>query len=60
LLTGGGSGAEGDIVILNCAALLLTAGTARTLREGASLAREALRSGAAGRLLDAYVGASND
>jgi anthranilate phosphoribosyltransferase len=60
LLTGGGSGAEGDIVILNCAALLLTAGTARTLREAASLAREALRSGAAGRLLDAYVGASND
>ena len=58
LLTGGGSGPEQDIVILNTAALLLTAGTAATLRDGADQARDALLGGRAGAVLDAYVEAS--
>lgn len=60
LLDGGGSAAERDIVILNTAALLMTAGLTDDLRTGAGMAREALLSGAAGRILDRYVEASND
>ena len=59
LLNGGGSAAEQDIAILNAAALLLTAGTASSLREGAELAREALLSGQAGRVLDSYIEATH-
>ena len=59
LLAGQGARAENDIVILNAGALLLTAGKAATLRDAASLAREALLSGEAGAVLDAYVEASN-
>ena len=59
LLAGQGTAAENDIVILNSAALLMTAGLARDLREGAGLAREALLSGKAGQLLDRFVEASN-
>jgi anthranilate phosphoribosyltransferase len=58
LLTGGGARAEQDIVVLNAAALLMTAGKSPTLREGAELARDALLAGRAGRVLDAYVEAS--
>ena len=58
LLGGRGSRAESDIVILNAAALLLTAGKANTFIEAAGLARERLLSGAAGAVLDAYVEAS--
>jgi anthranilate phosphoribosyltransferase len=58
LLSGHGSKAEQDITILNTAALLLTAGKAASLREGAGHAREALLSGHAGAVLDAYVEAS--
>ncbi len=58
LLDGGGSTAERDITILNTAALLFTAGKAADLREGAAQARDALLSGRAGKLLDAYVEAS--
>ena len=58
LLDGRGSAAERDITILNTAALLLTAGKAADLREGAAQARDALLSGRAGKLLDAYVEAS--
>jgi anthranilate phosphoribosyltransferase len=60
LLAGHGSQAENDIVVLNSAALLATAGIARTLLEAAGLAREALMSGKAGAVLDAFVHASND
>jgi anthranilate phosphoribosyltransferase len=60
LLDGGGSRAEQDIVILNTAALLLTAGLAESLRSAALLARDALRSRRAGQLLDAFVEASRD
>ena len=59
LLDGRGSQAEQDITILNASALLVTAGKAGSLREGAGLARDALRSGRAGAVLDAYIEASN-
>jgi len=58
LLAGRGSAAEEDIVILNTAALLRTAGKAQTLREGADMAREAIRSGAASAALRKFVEAS--
>lgn len=60
LLDGDGAAAEADIVILNTAALLYTAGKSATLKEGAELARDTLLSGKAGKLLDLYVEASND
>jgi len=59
LLAGQGTQAENDIVILNTAALLLTAGKAADLTEAAGLAREALLSGQAGVVLDRFVEASN-
>ena len=59
LLAGQGTQAENDIVILNTAALLLTAGKATDLTDGAGQAREALLSGKAGALLDRFVEASN-
>ncbi len=59
LLGGRGSRAENDIVMLNSAALLLTAGKAATLKDAAAQARDALLSGAAGKVLTAYVEASN-
>jgi anthranilate phosphoribosyltransferase len=59
LLAGRGAPAENDIVILNTAALLHTAGRAPTLREAADHAREALLSGLGGRVLDRFIEASN-
>ncbi|HET7815962.1 MAG TPA: anthranilate phosphoribosyltransferase [Sphingomicrobium sp.] len=59
LMDGSGSPAEQDMVILNAAALLLTAGKVGDLREGAGVARDALLSGRAGAVLDAFVEASN-
>ena len=59
LLAGKGTRAETDIVALNAGALLMTAGRANGLREGTGQAREALLSGRAGAVLDAYVEASN-
>jgi len=58
LLAGRAARAEEDIVILNTAALLLTARTAPSLRQGAAMARDALKSGRAGAVLDAFVEAS--
>ena len=55
LLSGRGSRAEQDIVILNSAALLLTAGKAPGLQDAAQFARDALLSGRAGAVLDAYI-----
>jgi len=60
VLDGDGSQAESDIIILNAAALLYTAGTAATLKDAAAVARDALLSGNAGRVLDSYIEASND
>ena len=59
LMDGRGAPAEQDMVILNTAALLMTAGKAADLRDGAGQARDALSSGRAGSVLDAYVKASN-
>ncbi|MEO5971993.1 MAG: anthranilate phosphoribosyltransferase, partial [Sphingomicrobium sp.] len=59
LLHGAGEQAERDIVALNAGALLLTAGKAATLRDGVAAAMHALRSGAAGKVLDRFVEASN-
>ena len=58
LLSGRGSQADNDIVTLNTAALLYTAGKAATLKDAADQAREALLSGRAGRVLDRYIEAS--
>ena len=60
LLDGDGSAAEADIVILNSAALLYTAGKSASLKDGADLARDTLLSGKSGKLLDLYIEASND
>ena len=59
ILGGGGARAENDIVALNAGALLMIAGIAATLRDAAALARDALLSGKAGSVLNAYVEASN-
>jgi len=58
LLRGHGGDAETDMVALNAGALLMTADVADDLRQGTAQARDALRSGAAGRILDAFVEAS--
>ena len=58
LLAGSGSGPEQDIVALNTGALLLTAGRAGTLADGTAQALDALRDGAAGRVLNRYIEAS--
>ena len=60
LLDGEGSPAQSDIVILNAAALLYTAGKAASLKDAAGTARDALLSGKSGKILDLYVEASND
>jgi anthranilate phosphoribosyltransferase len=59
LLAGAGARAEQDITALNAGALLLTAGRSESLREGADQARDALLSGEAGRVLNAFVEASH-
>ena len=59
LLGGRGTQAENHIVALNAGALLMTAGMAGDLREGTHIARDALLSGKAGAVLDAYIEASN-
>jgi len=55
LLAGKANRAEEDIVILNTAALLMTAGSAATLKEGAVIARDGLSSGRAAQVLDRFV-----
>jgi len=59
LLSGTGSDAESDITILNAAVLLHTAGKAASLKEAAAQARDVLLSGAAAKVLDRYIEASN-
>lgn len=58
LLGGRGSEAHRAIVALNCGALLETAGIASDLREGVERSLDALESGRAKRLLEAFVEAS--
>lgn len=59
LLDGRGQRAERDIVCLNAAALLLTAGVTSNLREGADMALDAISGGGAARVLAAYLEATN-
>ncbi|WP_118857681.1 anthranilate phosphoribosyltransferase [Sphingomonas mesophila] len=59
LLDGKAGGADENIVLINCAALLLTAGRVADLREGVATAREALGSGKAASVLARFVEASN-
>lgn len=58
LLDGRIEGPERDIVLLNTSALLMTAGLSADLRMGIALARDALRSGAARRVLSTFIEAS--
>jgi len=58
LLAGEANRAEEDIVILNAAALLMTVGSAATLKDGAVIARDGLSSGRAAQVLDRFVEAS--
>ena len=58
-ILGGQNGATRDIVVVNAGAALYVSGAASTLREGAELAAEAVRSGAARRKLEELVSESN-
>jgi anthranilate phosphoribosyltransferase len=58
-LLGGARDPLRDIVLLNSAAALVVAGKAETLRDGAERAAEAIDSGAARRILDRLVAATN-
>jgi anthranilate phosphoribosyltransferase len=60
LLMGYAPAAEAEVVALNAGALLMTAGLAASLREGAAMALHAIRSGAAYRRLEMFVEATND
>jgi anthranilate phosphoribosyltransferase len=60
LLRGYGTSAENAAVALNAGALLMTAGLAASLAEGADLARQALASGEPHRRLQALVAITND
>ena len=59
LLGGQGETAERDLILINSGALLMIAGLSADLRMGVALARDALASGKAGRLLTRYVEASH-
>jgi anthranilate phosphoribosyltransferase len=56
----GEAGARRDAAVLNAAAALWVAGAVDSLRAGAALAREALDSGAAARVLDRYIALSQE
>jgi anthranilate phosphoribosyltransferase len=60
LLCGRATRPEEDIIILNTAVLLQTAGKAESLVEGAALARDALASGGASKVLREFVEGSHD
>ena len=59
ILLGYGTATEAAAVALNAGALLMTAGLAETLSEGAALARDALASGEPARRLQALVDITN-
>ena len=56
----GAPGPRRDAAILNAAAALWVSGTAPSLDRGAAMAREALDSGAAARVLDRYIAVSRE
>ncbi|MEO6360051.1 MAG: anthranilate phosphoribosyltransferase [Sphingomicrobium sp.] len=59
LLHGSGPEADVGVVALNAGALLWTAGAAASFGDGVAAASDAMRSGAAGHVLDRFVEASN-
>jgi anthranilate phosphoribosyltransferase len=59
LLDGKAHEGDSEVVSINAGALLMTAGVAKTIAEGTAIAAEKIGSGAAGRVLDAYIEASN-
>jgi len=59
ILSGEG-GARADIVVANAGAALYVAGIAPTIRDGVSLAREAIKSGEATRKLDDLIAVSRE
>jgi anthranilate phosphoribosyltransferase len=56
----GEDGARADIVIANAGAALYVSGISPTIRDGVSLAREAIKSGEATRKLDSLIAASRE
>jgi anthranilate phosphoribosyltransferase len=56
----GETGARADIVIANAGAALYVSGISPTIRDGVSLAREAIKSGEATRKLDSLIAASRE
>ncbi|HEY8182798.1 MAG TPA: anthranilate phosphoribosyltransferase [Thermoanaerobaculia bacterium] len=56
----GEAGARADIVIANAGAALYVSGISPTIRDGVSLAREAIKSGEATRKLDSLIAASRE
>jgi anthranilate phosphoribosyltransferase len=60
LLMGYALAAEAEVVALNAGALLMAAGLASSLRDGAAMALDAIRSGAAHRRLKMLIEATND
>jgi anthranilate phosphoribosyltransferase len=60
LLAGRAGAAERDLVVLNAAALLHTAGKAATLKQGAAMAVDAIASRDAATLAKRFIEASND
>ncbi|HYS55524.1 MAG TPA: anthranilate phosphoribosyltransferase [Thermoanaerobaculia bacterium] len=56
----GEGGARADIVIANAGAALYVAGIAPTIRDGVSLARQAIQSGEATRKLDSLIAVSRE
>ncbi|MDP8994781.1 MAG: anthranilate phosphoribosyltransferase [Pseudomonadota bacterium] len=60
LLAGQGTSSEAQVVALNAGALLMTAGLAPTLKDGAERATAVLAAGAASKVLERLVEATND
>jgi anthranilate phosphoribosyltransferase len=58
ILSGAGGSADIAVVALNAGALLMTAGKVADLREGVGFAMDAMRSGRARAVVDAFVEAS--
>jgi anthranilate phosphoribosyltransferase len=58
LLSGGGGEADTAVVALNAGALLMTAGSAASLRDGVDMAFDAIRGGRGNATLQAFVEAS--
>ncbi|WBL35293.1 anthranilate phosphoribosyltransferase [Tepidiforma flava] len=56
----GAEGPKTDFTVMNAAAALVVAGRAADFREGAALARDAIASGRAREVLDAYVALSRE